>query len=127
MPTLAALERQKSVMRMFDSLIFNVDRRPENWRFKESSAKLYLIDHSQSFRIKPQLQEVFADDRIWMSKDVFDRLQELHLEELSELTKGLLTKGQIKAVLKRRDLIVEKIEHDRAEYGDGSVFVETVP
>jgi hypothetical protein len=124
--TIAALERQKSVMRMFDSLIYNVDRRPENWRFEEATGKLYLIDHSQSFRIKPKLQAVFADNRVWLSEEIFRRLQELEPDRLTELTRGLVSKGQIKALLKRRDLIVEKIERDRAEYGDDSVFMAAV-
>jgi hypothetical protein len=125
--TIAALERQKSVMRMFDSLIYNVDRRPENWLVNESTAKLYLIDHSQSFRIKPKLQAVFAENRIWIPKDMFDRLQQLELGELIALTEGLINKGQVKAVLKRRDLIVDKIERDRSEYGDESVFLTVNP
>ena len=121
--TIAAIERQKSVMRMFDSLIYNVDRRPENWRVDESVAKLYLIDHSQSFRIKPKLQAVFADNRVWMSEDLYTRLQTLELNSLMQLMKGLVSRGQIKALLKRRDLILEKIDRDREEYGDESVFV----
>ncbi len=121
--TIAALERQKSVMRMFDSLIYNVDRRPENWRFNESTAKLYLIDHSQSFRIKPKPQAVFTDNRVWMSEDLYKRLEELELKSLTELTRGLISKGQVKAILKRRDLILEKIDEDREEYGDESVFL----
>ena len=42
----------KSIMRMFDSLIYNVDRRPENYLVNESTGKLYLIDHGRSFRVK---------------------------------------------------------------------------
>lgn len=125
--TLASLERQKSIMRLFDSLIYNVDRRPENWLFNESTSKLYLIDHSQSFRIKPKLQSAFADNRIWMSKDLLARLGELELGSLAELMKGLIGKGQIKAMLERRDLILEKIARDRAEYGDESVFLASDP
>lgn len=124
-PTLAALERQKSVMRLFDSLIYNVDRRPENFLFNEATAKLYLIDHSRSFRIEPELQSVFADNRIWMSEDLLARLRDLELESLLELNRGLIGRGQVKALLKRRDRILEKIEQDRQTYGDEHVFVAT--
>lgn len=124
-PKIAALERQKSVMRMFDSLIYNVDRRPENFLFNESTGKLYMIDHSQSFRIKPELQEVFADNRIWMSEDLYDRLGALGPRHFTELTRGLINRGQVKAMLKRRDLILEKIDRDREKYGDESVFLAT--
>jgi len=121
----AALVRQKSVMRMFDSLVYNVDRRPENFLFNESSGKLYLIDHSQSFRVQPRLQTVFEENRIWMSEVVFDGLQGLENRRLAELTKGLINRGQVKALLKRRDLILDKIDRDRQEHGDQSVFMDT--
>jgi len=123
----AGLERQKSVMRMFDSLIYNVDRRPENFLFNESTGKLYMIDHSQSFRVKPELQSVFADNRIWMPKDLYTRLEELEKQSLEVLTKGLINRGQVKSLLKRRDLILEKIDVDRREHGDDSVFLSTTP
>jgi hypothetical protein len=119
----ASLERQKSVMRLFDALIYNVDRRPDNYMVNESTGKLYLIDHGRSFRIKPELQSNFADNRVWMSEDLYTRLQELELDSLTELTKGLIFKGQVKALLNRRDLILEKIDRDREEYGDESVFL----
>ena len=125
--TVASLERQKSIMRMFDSLIYNVDRRPENFLFNESTGKLYMIDHSQSFRVKPEVQRAFAEGRIWMSEDLYTRLQGLEKQRLEELTKGLINRGQVKSLLKRRDLILEKIEADREKYGDGSVFLGTAP
>jgi hypothetical protein len=104
-------------------LIYNVDRRPDNYMVNESTGKLYLIDHGRSFRIKPELQSNFADNRVWMSEDLYTRLQELELDSLTELTKGLIFKGQVKALLNRRDLILEKIDRDREEYGDESVFL----
>jgi len=126
-PIVASLERQKSVMRLFDSLIYNVDRRPENWLFNESTSQLNLIDHSQSFRIKPKLQSVFEDNRIWMTEDLYMRLQALEKDPLVEMTRGLITVGQIKAMLKRRDLVVAKIDRDRQEYGDDAVFFNVAP
>ncbi len=119
----ASLERQRSVMRMFDSLIYNVDRRPENWLFNESTGKLYLIDHSRSFRMARKLQAGFADKRVWLSREIYSRLQALEMNELMALTQGLITKGQVKSILKRRDLILEKIDQDRREFGDDSVFL----
>lgn len=123
--TVASLERQKSVMRMFDSLIYNVDRRPENYLINESTGKLYMIDHSQSFRIKPKLQDAFAESRIWMPEDLYIQLKALEKQRLSELTRGLISSGQVKALLKRRDLILEKIDQDLQEYGNESVFLST--
>jgi hypothetical protein len=122
-PEVASLTRQRSVVRMFDSLIYNVDRRPPNILVDESLTRVYMIDHSQSFRETKELQEEFLEGRVWLSEEVYSRLQALDEKRLDELMGGLLTRGQRKTLLVRRDLIVEKIERDRREFGDEAVFV----
>lgn len=121
---IAALTRQKSIMRLFDSLIFNVDRRAENVLIEEATGRLFMIDHSQSFREHRELQETFAEGRIWLHRGVYDRLQRLDEARLEELTQGLISTPQRRALLARRDLILAKIDRDRAELGDALVFVD---
>lgn len=122
-PEKASLVRQQSIVNMFDSLIYNIDRRHPNVMVNEERAQLYMIDHSQSFREKKELQQVFLERRVWLAKDTYELLKSLDKERLDELLDGLVTRGQRKALLARRDLIVEKIERDRQEYGDDAVFV----
>ena len=121
---IASLTRQRSIMHMFDSLIYNVDRRPPNVLIDEHSVKLYMIDHSQAFREKNELQEVFAQGRVWLPEEVYLRLGALDRERLDELTCDLLTRGQRKTLMQRRDLILEKIDRDRETYGDSAVFID---
>lgn len=121
-PQTASLFRQKSRMRLFDSLIYNTDRRAENILVDESTATLYLIDHSRAFREKQELQEEFAEGRVWLSRELYDNLVALGEENLAELADGLISKSQLQALLARRDLIVAKIDRDRQEYGDDAVF-----
>lgn len=124
-PQIAALTRQKSRMQMFDSLIYNTDRRPENMLVDESTGKLYLIDHSRAFREQKELQDVFAEGRVWLSREMYDNLVALDEAKLASLLEDVISKAQIEAVLARRDLIVAKIDKDRQEYGDDSVFLST--
>ena len=122
--TLAALVRQESVMHLFDSLIFNTDRRPPNTLINESTGKLYLIDHTQAFREEDALQEDFAQNRTFLTEEIYARLLALDEAKLKELTKGLLTSGQRKSLLLRRDLIIVKLDRERSEVGDELFFVD---
>ena len=49
------------------------------------------------------------------------------LSELKTLFKKILGSPTIKALLSRRDKIIEKIERDRQELGDAAVFQEAFP
>lgn len=122
-PQMASMFRQKSRMRMFDSLIYNTDRRAENIMVDESKARVYLIDHSRAFREKKELQEEFAAGRVWLPRQMYENLVGLDEESLAELSDGLISQSQIQALLARRDLIVAKIDQDREEYGDEAVFL----
>lgn len=122
-PQMASQFRQKSRMQMFDSLIYNTDRRPENIMVDESTGKVYLIDHSRAFRESEELREGFAEGRVWLSRQMYDNLVGLSEESLAELSDGLISKRQLTTLLARRDLIVAKLDRDRQEYGDDSVFL----
>ena len=121
---MASMFRQKSRMHLFDSLIYNIDRRPENILIDQSTATVYLIDHTRAFREKEELQPEFADGRVWLSRQLYDNLAALNEENFAPLTDGLITKSQLEALLARRDLILAKIDRDRQEYGDEAVFME---
>lgn len=126
-PQMAAQFRQKSRMRLFDSLIYNTDRRAENILVDESTGEIYLIDHSRAFREQTELREEFATGRVWLSREMYDNLVGLDEENLAELADGLISESQLEALLQRRDLVVAKIDKDRQEYGDESVFLEALP
>ncbi len=121
-PQTASLYRQKTRMHLFDSLIFNTDRRAENILIDESTARLYLIDHSRAFRETKELRDEFAGGRVWLSRETYDKLAGLDEAHLAELLDGLISKNQLKALLERRDLIVAKIDRDVGEHGEESVF-----
>lgn len=120
----ASLERQRSIVRMFDSLIYNVDRRPPNLLVNPSTVRIYMIDHGRSFRERRALQEDFEQHRIWLTEEIYSRLKGLERDRLDALLGGLTTRGQRRTLLIRRDLIVAKIDRERQEFGDEAVFVD---
>ena len=89
----------------------------------ESTATIYMIDHSRAFRDTEELQEEFAAGRVWLTQEIYDNLIALDEEKLAPLSDGLIKKSQVEALLARRDLIVAKIDQDRQEYGDEAVFL----
>lgn len=121
-PQMAALASQKAAMRLFDALIYNVDRRPENWMVDRQSWKLYLIDHSRAFRTETELPEAFAARRARLSRELYEALKVLDGDELAELCHDLLSRAQLQALMVRRDRIVEKIDRDVEEFGEAVVF-----
>lgn len=123
-PQVAELARQKALMRLFDALILNVDRRPGNWLVDAETFRLYLIDHSRAFRTRTDLHEEFLSRRARLSKGLYRRLRELDEDRLTTLLGGLVDGRQIRALLSRRDRILEKIDRDRGLYGDAAVFSE---
>lgn len=119
---MVGLLQDKAVMRLFDALIYNVDRRPENWMVSKDDWSLYLIDHSRAFRDLKDLPESFTSDKLWLSQDLYEKLKALDQAELAATMDGLITEAQVKSMLARRDLILERVEKERSAQGDDAVF-----
>lgn len=125
-PTTRKLNHQLACMRLFDALIYNIDRNSGNILYSQSDWQLHLIDHTRSFRLTRELPEDFLTIPTTLPRSLYDRLGRLEERRLQRLLKGLVNRGQIRALMRRRDLIVEKIERDRRAYGDAKVFQQTV-
>ena len=123
-PQLAELAQRKACMRLFDALILNVDRRQENWLVDQDTWELFLIDHSRAFRGRKILPEEFSGTRARLTQGVYKELEDLNEVELTELMGDLISRLQIRALLARRDLILEKIDKDRQEWGSAAVFTD---
>jgi hypothetical protein len=123
-PQTQAMSRQRYAMELFDALIDNIDRNTGNSLYAFGGNRLYLIDHGRSFGISKDLPEYFTSHVARLPRELLPRLEALDEKDLRELLKGLVSKSRVKALLARRDKILEKIEADRREYGDELVFVE---
>ncbi|MDO6639471.1 metallophosphoesterase [Shewanella sp. 5_MG-2023] len=107
------LSYQASLMNMFDILIFNVDRTQSNILYTEADWMMWMIDHSRSFRTGKHAPKYLKAARLRHSLKIEHQLKNLDYQSLDKLTNGLLKRKQIKALLKRRDLLLKKLaEHE---------------
>ena len=121
------LIRQRASMRLFDALIYNLDNNLGNQLWTQQDWKLHLIDHSRSFRQRKSLPEGFSKRPVSLTPELYETLRGLDRERLEEALEEALSPGEIKTLQARLDLILEKIELDRREYGDPYVFLGMPP
>lgn len=104
--------------RMFDNLIANDDRNQGNLLI-DGDGHLSLIDHSRAFslsrRMVYQLERV--DARLW------EAMAALTEESLSTAVGRSLDRGQIRAMLRRRDDMARAIERLITTRGEASVML----
>lgn len=101
-------------VRLFDQLIYNVDRNLGNLLI-DTEWRIWMIDHSRSFRLirKPRsIESVARCDRA-----VFERLQALDKATLTSAAGKYLTTFEIDALLERRDAIVGHLKQGNATFG----------
>jgi hypothetical protein len=98
-------------VRMFDQLIYNVDRNLGNLVI-DKGWTIWMIDHTRAFRlldtIKTPANLTLCDRR------VIERLKALDRDTLKTTMKDYLAPAEIDALLKRRDRIVEHFETRKA-------------
>ena len=115
------LTRQRDQMKIFEALLFNVDLNQTNMLYTEDW-KLHLIDHSRAFRSWKSVPKTFMQNQITLTRELLVNLEALEELQLRELLKGLVPKTKVKALMRRRDTILEKIAADREEFGEWVVF-----
>lgn len=105
-------EGQRGLMHVFDALLFNVDRNLGNQLITPEDWRLHLIDHTRAFRQQQGLPPKLDAVRMRLPDAMVERLRTLDAERLETLTEGLLTRARMKALLARRDRILERLERD---------------
>lgn len=106
-------------MRLFDQLIANVDRHANNILITHDF-QLRLIDHSRSFRPDKNIRN--PEQLTRFSKSLLEGLERLEYQDLRKRTNKYLSDAQIKAVLQRRDAILELARTLVAERGEAAVI-----
>jgi hypothetical protein len=106
-------------MRVFDNLIYNTDRNQGNILY-DGDWKLWLIDHTRAFRREKELRNpkliVKCGRKLW------EKLKSLDEKVVRERLKKFLRSSQIKALLRRRDILVEHIQKLIQERGESKVL-----
>ena len=113
-PNGEAWNRQLYKVRLFDNLIYNVDRHLGNVLITEDW-RVCLIDHSRTFRQRTELRA--PDDLKRFSRSLLRAIELLDEDILRETLGAYLTGTQIRAMLERRDKILALAKERVQEQG----------
>ena len=106
-PNSAAWNEQMALVRLFDQLIYNVDRNMGNLLIG-NTWRVWAIDHSRSFRSHKTLKSPANVTRC--DRQVLEGMKQLTRETLKREIGEYVTDYEIAGLLARRDRIVEIIE-----------------
>ena len=111
--------RQREVSKVFDELIINIDRNLSNILITKSW-KIALIDHSRCFVPYHSIRN--TENLTRCSKGLLAAMRGLTAASITQAVGTYLTAVEVKAVLARRDRIVEFFEREVKAKGDASVL-----
>jgi len=106
-PDIAAWNAQMDTIRIFDQLIYNMDRSQENLLIGKDW-RAYMIDHTRSFRKWKTLRNPAAITHC--NPDLLRALKSLRREDVVRNLGEFLTPEEIDGLMARRDLILAKLE-----------------
>jgi hypothetical protein len=118
-PDADSWNKQMYKIRVLDQLVYDTDANLTNVQIGEDW-KIYRIDFSRAFRGSKKLQS--ESDLVQCDRQLFTKLQALDGNELAARTKGFLTKGEVQAVMARRDKIVDHFQKLIAEKGENQIL-----
>jgi hypothetical protein len=98
---------QLQLVRLFDQLIYNVDRNAGNMLIA-NDWRIWAIDHTRAFRTYDTLKSPASITRC--DRQLLDRIRQLDRTTLRKEVGKYLSDYQINGLLARRDKIVELIE-----------------
>lgn len=106
-PDSTSWNRQMQLVRLFDQLIYNMDRNMGNLIITKDW-RVWAIDHTRAFRTHETLKA--PENVTRCDRQVFEKLKQLDKDSLKRETDSMLDEWQIKSLLARRDIIVKRIE-----------------
>ncbi len=114
-----AWNNQMYKVRVLDQLVYDSDPNLTNVLITEDW-KIWRIDFTRAFRLHKELKGV--SDLAHCDRQLFAKLKTLNQDELLEKTKHYLNKDEVKALMVRRDKIVEQFQKLIAEKGENEVL-----
>ena len=106
-PEPTSWNHQMQMVRLFDQLIYNMDRNVGNLVITKSW-RVWAIDHTRAFRTHETLKSPESVSRC--DRQVFEKLKALDKDSLKREMGSVLDEWQMRSLLARRDLIVKRIE-----------------
>lgn len=113
--------KQMYVVRVFDQLIYNTDRNLGNLVI-DKQWRMWMIDHTRAFRLQTKLLN--EKNLVMCDRKLLASMRKLDQETLDEQLQPFVTKGEIKALLTRRDLIVKFFDKLVKEKGEDAVLYD---
>jgi hypothetical protein len=118
-PDLEAWNNQMYKIRVLDELVFDSDANLTNVLIGDNW-QIWRVDFTRSFRLLGNLKD--PGDLVKCDRHLFEKLKALDGTELHEKTKHYLTKDEVKAVMQRRDKIVQAFQKMIGEKGESEVL-----
>lgn len=116
----AAWHLQRTTMRIFDNLIYNFDRNHGN-QLLDGTGKLWLVDHTRSFKPTPRLPS--KDEILVIDESLWRRLRTLDDDLVRARLEPYLDIRQLEALADRHRQLVEHVESLIAERGEEQVLL----
>jgi hypothetical protein len=116
-----AWNQRMYVVRVFDQLIYNVDRNMQNLLILKNW-DLVMIDHSRSFRLQRTLEN--PKNLATCDRTLLANLRALDKDEVQRRLGPFVTKSEIQGLMARRDLIVKFFDSQIKEKGEAAVLYD---
>jgi hypothetical protein len=120
-PNLEDWNRQMYIVRVFDQLIYNMDRNLQNLIFTKGW-QIWMIDHTRAFRMHKGLKD--QKNLVRCDRRLLDALKQLNGPAIERETETYLSAPEIKGLLARRDVIVKFFEERVAQKGEAEVLYD---
>jgi hypothetical protein len=101
--------RSMEYMHVLDALIYNIDRNPANILVTQADRGFHAIDHSRAFRDNKELPWYGRNWSKPLPDEMKAQIKALDKKTVERLSAGRLTNKQVKALLERRDLLLEEL------------------
>jgi len=118
-PDLDAWAKQMYKIRVFDALIYDTDTNLTNVVITEDW-KIWRIDFTRAFRQYTSLLD--PKDLVMCDRQLLQKLKDLKFDEVYARTRPHLNKGEVKALMARRDKIISIFQQLAAQKGEGAVL-----
>jgi hypothetical protein len=100
------LQPQHELMYVWDTLIYNEGRTQQNVTYTAPDWMLRLIGQSRSFRTYRDKPPYVRERKLRMTQEMANRLKSLDSEQLTAELGEYLNRDQIRALLRRRNLLI---------------------
>jgi hypothetical protein len=118
-PNPDAWNQQMYRVRVFDALVYDTDPNLTNVLVGDDW-KVYRVDFSRSFRLFKEVKN--PKDLVQCDRKLLEKLKALDVNELTQKTKGYLSKNEVQAVMARRDKIVATFQKLIDQQGESKVL-----